>query len=656
VLALLLSLTALAVGYGPDDVCGPVDIRDARIAPDGSAVVFVVRSCTLDADKRHSDLWHVAADGQPRRLTTHPASDHSPVWSPDGSALAFLSSRGGSTQVWRFDGFFGEPAQVSHQPGGVSEVVWTPDGEQLLIVSRGPEKERDPLAGEDVGVHRDLLYRKGPYWEDGRYAQVYRVPASGGGAVQLTESPHDHGELAVSPDGSTVAVVRQPEHPGGVVSIDTDVWLVPVDGGPARQLTDNPGPDHTPRWAPDGQVVLTRSVLEPGYESGRRRLMLWPVDGGAPRELTEGLDRSVFRVEFAPDGSVLGVLDGPGTWHLARLSPERPGEVEWLSEGRSWVWGLDVARSGATALVVADASHPSEVWLLDRLRPAVLDWEAPRRVRRLTELSTPFTDTTELSEPEAHWIDVPAGRRVQAWYYPPVGWEGDGPPPLILTLHGGPQWCEGDRWDPDLQALAGGGYAVLAVNFTGSTGYGQDFVDAITGDWGGAPAEDALAAVDWAVRTGRADPERLGVTGGSYGGFLAAHLITQTERFAAAAVCRGVSHQISQFGVTDEQFFHVHDTPGTPWSHPDHYRRWSPVLGADAIRTPTLIVHSDDDYRVPVSQAEELFTALLVNGVEAKLVRFPGEGHGLRWHGTPVHRRERLRHLLDWFDTHLAAP
>lgn len=660
VLSLMLtSAPASADVFRPDDVCGPSSVGSPRISPDGTAVVFTVDTCSLDSNAGSSDLWYVSTEpgAEPVQLTTDDGGDGSPVWSPDGERLAFVSSRSGSAQIWRFDGFFGEPRQVTDQPGGASSPVWTPDGEAILYVSRGPAASPDASKGEDVAVHRDLLYRKGR--QPGRHAHVYRVDAGGGAGVRLTSGDHDWGEVAISPDGTRMALVREADHVGGIYSIDTDVYVAAIGGGAPRKLTENPGPDHQPAWTADGLSVVTRSILEPGYESGKRRLMVWPVEGGEPAELTAGVDRHVYRYRLAPDGrSVIALMDDEGVWQLARLDLQQPGAAEEITRGHSWVWDLDVAADAGTVVFEGtDATHPSELFTLDAVptagaEPVALAWGNDTGLRRLTALNDDFVHGRLLSVPQRHWLEG-ATTGVESWYYPPATRVQGPRTPMIVTLHGGPQWCNGDRFDPEIQALAGAGYAVLAVNFTGSMGYGQAFMDAILGDWGGAPAQDVLMAVEQIVQMGLADPDRVGVTGGSYGGFLAAHLIGQTDRFGAAVVCRAVLNQVSEYGTTDEQFFDENDIPGTPWSNPEGYARWSPLTYADQVHTPTMLIHSDEDHRVPVGQAEEYFTALLRHGVTAELIRFPGEGHGLSRSGTPVHRRERLQHMIRWFDTHL---
>ena len=664
-LALTVAMPIHAAGFAPADVCAGAAVVDPQVAPDGSAVVFVLRTCDVATNSSQMDLWYVstAPGAEPRQLTTDPGADHSPRWSPDGASLAFVSSRGGSPQIWRFNHFFGEPHAVTDHPGGAGGPVWTPDSAHLIFTSRGPGVEADVLAGEDVAVHTDVLYRKGSQWEEGRYQHLYQVDADGGEATGLTASngDHDHSEQAVSPDGRWLAYVRDADHTG-IFSIDTNVWIQPLTGGEPRLITTNPGPDARPAFSPDSETLLTRSILEQGYESGRRRILLWPVAGGEPTELTEQLDRHIFGPRFSGDGKGVEFLwSDAGTWHLARIPFNRPGRLERLSSGDAWVWDHTTSDDGrTTVLAVTEANRPAELWLLDRraARGVTELGESTRGLRRLTAFNDELI-ATPLSRPVVGWADAPADRSIQVWYYPPAAAApadapaGDAPPPMIVTLHGGPQWCMGYRWDPEVQALAGAGYGVLAVNFTGSMGYGQAFMDAISGDWGGAPYEDLLAAVDWAVAQGLADAERVGITGGSYGGFLAGFAIGQGDQFRAAVLCRAVINQVSEYGTTDEQFFSESDMPGTPWDHPEEYARWSPLTYAPAVHTPTMIIHSDQDHRVPVSQAEEFFTALVRHGVTAELVRFPGEGHGLSRSGTPVHRRERLSHMIRWFDTYL---
>ena len=451
---------AAADVFRPDHVCGPSRIEDARVSPDGSAVVYVLRSCSIEDNAIQRDLWYVSTTegAEPVQLTTSDARDQSPRWSPDGSSLAFLSTRSGSMQIWRFDGFFGEPRPVTDQPGGVWHPAWLPDGSGLIYLSRGaPAPDVDEGAGEDVAVHRDLLYRKGAARAEGRFTHLYRVDAAGGEGTRLTHGDHEHGEFAVSPDGATVAVVREPDHVGEY-SIDTGVWLLPASGGTARLLTDNPGPDHYPAWAPDGSVVYTRSILEAGYESGRRRVMAWPVAGGEPAEVTDNLDHHVFRYQVGDDGVLTLLVDHEGTWQLGRIDPATPGQMDPLTTGAGWLWGFHTAGATTVALATA-ADRPSELWQLELGGdPVPLSWDDPAGKRFLTSHNAPFEDDVRRAAPRSAWVDSPSGARIQVWYYPPAWASKVRPPPMVVTLHGGPQWCVGERWDPEIQALAGPRY------------------------------------------------------------------------------------------------------------------------------------------------------------------------------------------------------
>lgn len=638
----LLAIVGLAAPPTPQQLVELPTVGDARISPDGTAAVYVLTTTDLEEDCSSSDLWYVpiSPGGDPVQLTTHPGRDHSPRWSPDGQGLVFVSDRSGSPQLWRFDGFFGEPHQITDHAGGASNPVWTPDGQSLLFLSRGPEPEET----DAIQPYTDLLYRKG---RDGRTRHVFSVQASGGEATQLTQGERDWGEVSVSPDGSRLAAVREPEHTGGLWSIDTDVWLVPMEGGEGTLLTVNPGPDHDPRFAADGRV-LTRSILEEGYESGKRRLMLWDPDGAEPVELTRGIDRACYRVELSADGkAALALLDGPGTWHVAHIPLDQPGQMKWVTQGDAWVWGMSPSARGRLLLEVTAGDRPTELYLIqERSRGADLGYLP--KVRQLTHHSDPLLEAGDEVDVEELQVEV-GDRHIQAFYSPPAT-PVEGPPPLVVKLHGGPQWQEGHYWHPDRQALASAGYAVLSVSFTGSTGHGQAFVDAIAGDWGGAPLEDVMAALDQVIAEGRADPERVAITGGSYGGFLAAHaLVTHPDRFAAAIPERGVYDQVSMYGVTDEQFFPEKDLLGTPWEQPAVYAAASPLLRVRPGLPPTLIIHGGGDQRVPVSQAHELFTALLRHQVPAELMVFPG-GHGFARRGPPSVRVQRWEAITAWLE------
>lgn len=652
-----------APGMTPADLTRIRVASDPRISPDGRRVAFVVTTLSEERDEYLSQVWVVdAAGGAPSPLTQGPLRDTAPRWSPDGTRLAFLSEQPGrkKAQLWVMPADGGEPVRLTDLPDGAASPAWSPDGTRLAFVSRvgGQPEPEDPAERErsrPARVITVLKYRmNGEGFTYDRRPHLFTVAAGGGQApVQVTDGDFADEHPAWSPDGRLLAF-GSARHDDRDHDQAADVWVLPADGGEPRRLTDTAGPAGWPVFAPDG-----RAVAYVGHRHGgdaARTLRVWrvAVQGGAPVCLTAGLDRTCLPFftrlppVFTPDGRfVLFAVEDRGGVHLYRVAAAGGRAPERLVGGERQLTGYSVSGDGAwIAFAATDPVSPAEVFLCRA------DGTGERR---LTDLNREWKAAVTLARPERFGFER-AGFAVDGWVMRPPGLPPGGRCPALLNIHGGPASQYGHGFFDEFQVYAGAGYGVVYTNPRGSQGYGEAFARAVIGDWGGGDHADVMAGLDEALRRfDWLDPARLGVMGGSYGGFLTSWIVAHTDRFAAACSERALNACLSFFGTSDigHHFAPAYSGGPPPWQDPAWYLERSPLTYAKDIRTPLLIVHAEDDLRCPPEQAEQLFVALRSQRKEAVLVRFPGEHHDLSRTGRPRHRLERFRILLDWFGRHL---
>jgi dipeptidyl aminopeptidase/acylaminoacyl peptidase len=657
----VLLLPALALAQAPkrpyslDDIAKLRTVSDPQVSPDGTWVAYVVGSSDVEKDKRDSDIWMVRWDGaETIQLTSSPDSESRPRWSPDGKYLAFTASRGDEdekkkgTQVWLLNRNGGEAQKLTDVKGGVTDYEWSPDSTRLALVVNDPDpadepekiegwkrKTRPPIVIDRYDFKRDYA----GYLERLR-THLYVFDVKTRTAAQITSGDYDDSQPAWSPDGTRIAFVSR-RGPEPERSNDSNVFVVEAKAGAEpKAVTSYPGADSGPvAWSPDGsQIAYLQGDVAKFWAYQQQQLAVVPASGGEARLLTTSLDRAVSSPVWAPDGrSLLAVVEDDRVEYLARV-PVSGGGIQKLTTGRRVVGSPSISPDGAIALLSGTAGEPNEVHALEGAT-----------LRRLTAHNHPWLDEVALSTVEDVTFTAKDGTVVNGLLTRPAGSVG-GKLPLILWIHGGPNGQDDHSFDAIREILAANGYAVLQVNYRGSSGRGSTFQKAIVADWGHLEVVDLLAGADWAVQSGIADPERLGIGGWSYGGILTNYTIATDTRFKAAASGAGSSLQLSMYGT--DQYIVQYDTEmGQPWKNPDVWMKVSyPFFKADRITTPTLFMCGEKDFNVPIAGSEQMYQALKSNRVESQLVVYPGQYHGI---SIPSYYRDRLERYVKWFDRFL---
>ncbi len=633
------------------------------VSPDGSRVAFAITRYDLAGGESWRELWSMSPDGDGlRQMTAGRHHDGDPVFSHDGRALLFVSDRETEVpQLWSLPTDGGEARRLTDLPTGVADPVVSPDGRWIAITSEvypecGADMECNGtiLASEAEGPLRvrvadELLYRHWTTWRDGRYRHVLLLDARTGAVVRdLTPGRWDSpvfslggGGVAFAPDGLQLAVTANHD-PDPARSTNADIWLIPVEPGPAgsraRNLTEgNPGWDGDPVFSPDGRLIAYRSQATPGFEADLYRLAVVEVASGEVRYLTDraSFDDWVTAVRWLPDGAGL-VFEAERQGEQPLYTIELAGGriTRRLADGAMVGWGL-VADSPAVVYTRSRVGDPPEVY-----RASLADGTG----ERLTRFNAELESDVDIRPAESLWVPTADGRRIQVFVVKPHDFDPEKTYPLILNVHGGPQMQWKDRYRGDWQVYPGAGYVVAFPNPTGSAGYGQDLVDAISCDWGGRVYDDLMAVTDSLARLSWVDEDRMGAMGWSWGGYMMMWFEGHTQRFRALASMMGVYDLRSMWGATEELWFVERDMCGTPWTS-DVYERFSPSAHAAEFATPCLVLTGERDYRVPYTQSLHFFTDLQVRDVPSRLIVFPDAGHWPSWYEMAFYY---LAHL-DWF-------
>lgn len=653
-------LLAAAVGAAsnrpvlPEDTYRLATITALEISPDGKTMAYTTERADRDEDSFRHELWLSDALGRTTKRVCR-ATDEctSPKFAPNGKRLAYLSDAGNGTQIWVAKVGEGRGRAVTDGDESIGDFDWSPDGTRL-VYEKNDTSTRSSDDAPWVITGKQIL-RDGEGFVDGRHAHLWLVAASGGTPKPLTTGRYDERSPRFSPNGASIAFVSN-RNTDPDATDDSDIWIVEVGGGAPRRLAANPGPDEAPVWSHAGDRVAFVGSLKANDYYRTTHVMVAPVEGGAACDLTASLDNWVSSDDFVGGGSaparivwsqddatLVVPFDRRGANWIAALASDGGGTKELLGGARTY--GL-VRVSSATRRIFFTVSTPttlSELWTAD---------SDGTGARKLFGLNEKILSGLRLVEPTKIETKNAGGDRIEAWLYPPVDFDPSKTYPMILYVHGGPQEFDGDYFDTGLenQLFPGKGWAVLRVNYRGSTSYGEAFSHAIWADWHKREHEDLIAAVDAALaRNPWIDPNRLGVGGWSYGGIMTVWIVGHTDRFKVGVPERFSVDYLSCFGTDHWQAQYVAEF-GTPWENADRYRELSPGASVQRIKTPLFLIANERDGNCPPTQAMELYQRLKLLDVPTELVIYPGESHTM---ALPSHYVDRLHRLVDWFGRYL---
>ncbi len=674
-LFLVCAISAIALSGAPakravtaEDYFAFQSVSDPRLSPDGKLVAFVVTTIDQARNRRDNSIWVVSTDGQsaPRRLTAEGANSSSPRWSPDGSRLAFLSSRASQPpasaapstaatpaepprpQICILPMSGGEAQVLTHLKNAASAIEWSPDGKRLVAVSQTGPSDNPPPAGRpsDVRHYSHILFNfNDTGWYDDKRSHIFVIDASSGAAAQITSGDDwNDADPQWSPDSTRIAFVSDRTGHEFDDSHAKNIWVIPAEGGTLVRISDHEFGDTQPRWSPDGAEIAFTGEAEKRIFP--KLYLASSAGGGKPRLAAGDIDLIPGALRWGPGARELSFEAGVrGTLHLFRVDLDARKTIQ-VTQGERAVRAVDASRKhGAMVYLANDFQH------FDDLYVSALDGSAERQ---LTHWNAALWSGLELAPVERLPYKSSDGWDIDGFLVKPIGWQPGKKYPMVLSIHGGPAGQYGVDWYHEFQVYAAHGWAVFFCNPRGSTGYGQKFERGIVNNWGGMDYRDVMAGVD-AVIAGNPwiDTDKLGVTGGSYGGYLTNWIVGHTNRFKAAVTLRSVSNFISDDGTRDGAYGHQDDFKGFLFDQFDQYWEASPLKYAKDVKTPTLILHSDNDYRVPIEQGEQWFRALKHYGVNAELVIFPRENHNLTRSGEPKHLVESLNWQCYWFDRFL---
>jgi len=625
-----------------DDFIRIKRVSDPQISPDGDHIAFVITVMDKEQNKSNSDIWLIPSKGGDiQRLTSSPKADYNPRWSPDGKKIAFISTRSGNAQIWLINPFKGEAYPLSNIPTGASGVIWSPTGTHLAFISsvypdcqdeecnkkRLEENEKNKVKAE---IFDELLFRHWNSWRNGQRTHLFVIPVEGGKAVDVTPgdfdtppislgSGHDY---AFSPDGKEIIFVRNTD-PELKLSLGTnnDLFTTSIEGGKIEQITQNKANDNSPHYSPDGRYLVYRAMKRPGFEADIYNLILYDWQTKEKTNLTESLDYSVNEIIWSKNSSSIYFSAGEkGRTALFKINISDK-EVENITN-QHYVSSLSLSPDSKKLIFLKQSiNSPSEINSIDL---------ETTKFNQITNVNCELLSKLEMNSLEEFWFKGAKKEEIHGLIVKPPFFDPNKKYPLVMLIHGGPQgaWSDNFHYRWNAQMFASPGYVVAMINFHGSTGYGQDFTDSITGDWGGKPYEDIMRGLDYILSNYNfVDKDNLAAAGASYGGYMINWIEGHTNRFDCLISHAGVFDLRSMHGTTEELWFPEWEFKGTPWTNKKMYEKWSPSNFIRNFETPCLVIHGQYDFRVPVTQGFQLFTALQRQNVPSKMLYFPDEYH-----------------------------
>ena len=662
--SLLFSQPAVRRPLKIDDMHRFHDVRDTQISPDGKWVAYTVNSVDAIADKSDTDVWIASWDGrQHLRMTTSTESETAPRWSPDGRWLTFLSSRPGKAkgnQVWLLDRNGGEAQQLTDVKGRLTSYDWSPDGKKLLLVmaDRDPndaaEEERPAgaAAGAAAKAPKPIVIDRYKFKQDVQGyltqppARLFLYDIDTKKAEALTEAAIEAASPSWSPDGKWVAFMGRSGKDAERYNT-SNVFVMEARAGAApREITHYDGLHGSasrgrPEWSPDGaKLAYLQSTGAKLGAYNMNRLAVVTVSGGEPRILADQLDRGVSAPRFTPDGAAILFLVGDDASEYPARIPASGGDVQRLIRGPIVISALDQGKDGRLAMLAATDTKPGEVHAFES-----------NELRVLTHHNDALMSEFNLGATEEFSCKAKDGNEVHGLLVKPPDYVAGKKYPTLLRIHGGPNGQDAHSFNFERQFFAANGYVVVAVNYRGSSGRGENYQTAISADWGNKEVLDLEAAVDHVLTIGLADPDRLGVGGWSYGGILTDAIIAKDQRFKAATSGAGTAFPLGLYGV-DQYIMQYDEEIGPPWKGGlDPWIRISyPFLHADQIRTPTLFMGGEKDFNVPLVGGEQMYQALRSLGIATQLVVYPGQFHGIT---RPSYQKDRMERYLAWYGKYL---
>jgi dipeptidyl aminopeptidase/acylaminoacyl peptidase len=685
----MMTNAAAGIGMRPEDIGAMRQVEDPKVSPDGTMVAFTVADVDLDENRYRRRVWIASVDGaEVARPFTSGPGDSTARWSPDGRTIAFVATQeDGKAEICTMPvGAGGERVVVARRHAGVDDLAWSPDGSSIAFLAPDPDPEQYGKPGEDR-KEKDMPPRRvtrlfsrldSHGWMFDRPARVMVVPADGSSKPRvLTHGPFQSGDLSWSPDGTRIAFASA-RHETWDLDGEVDLWFVRVEGADVHagaevepeRLTEHAGSLSSPVWSPDGSKLAYLRDPTPLDDPRHDRLAVLDLGSRRSVELALDLDRNCGPYGYARtpvwcgDGLLFSVED-EGNVHVYAVPASGEGKPEPVLTGERWVTSWDWA-GGTLAFAVATPTRLPEL-VVRPLAPDVGGGATGSansgEERQLTRVGDAFAARVRTVQPEAYTATSADGTEVPCWAMPPVGVEEGRRYPVLLNVHGGPFTSYGNRFFDEFQLQVGHGFGVLYCNPRGSSGYSEAWGRAVRwpesatepgSGWGGVDFDDVMACVEEACRRfAWVDPDRLGILGGSYGGYMTSWAIGHTDRFKAACSERACNNLLSLEHNSDIAGVFRGYVGKNHLEAPEAYLRQSPITYVKEMTTPVLILHSEEDLRCPINQAEELFIALRLLGRNPELVRFPGESHELSRSGAPRHRVQRAELILDWFERHL---
>lgn len=626
-----------------DDLMQIKNIHEAQISPDGTRVLYVISEADVRNNYYDRDIWLAQKDGRKAfKLANSPKRDDTPRWSPDGKMVAFISDRGGSNQIWLIAPSGGEASKLTAVQDGISSYFWSPDSEKIAFLLTDPQTEEEKKRREEGGGF--IIVNDKP-----RMVHIHLIEVASKKTWRLTGGKFSVDTLSWSPDGKSLVFAARPS-PSVPDLFNTDIFTIDIQSQEVHKIVERDGADTSPQWSPDGRMIAYVSNDGRNEWIANWYICVIPAKGGIPRNISKNFDEFVSSCQWSSDSRTLYFQSSKGlTTQLFAVSVET-GEVRQVSLGlrfhRSFSFSDDSKRM---AFLVSTSAMPSEVYIspMDKFKPSRLTW------------TNSFVDDIDLGETEVIRWKSQDNLEIEGLLIKPVGFRPEERYPLLTYVHGGPSGKFGISFSPQiggsspiqgesypLHVLAGQGFAIFLPNPRGSYGYGEPFRRANVNDWGHGDYFDIISGIDYLIEKGVADPQKLGIMGRSYGGYMTSWIITQTTRFKAASLGAGMSNLVSFYGQTDIPGYMEFYFSGDPWTRENDYTKRSPVAHAMNIETPTLILHGEKDARVPLPQAWEFYRALKKKDIPVEFVIYSGQGHSIR---KPKFQVDMMRRNLEWF-------